>query len=99
MVILIFTAATHRFRIESTGGRYHVNPRPLPIYSGTISYPSYKKLWILISSSGTPFVLVCGNESDPWALNLQETIKKHVATLYLWPQSLEVPILDPSVYA
>ncbi|KAI5399803.1 synaptotagmin-3 [Lathyrus oleraceus] len=30
---------------------------------------------------------------------VQETIKKQVASLYLWPQSLEVPILDESTVA
>ncbi|XP_022139044.1 synaptotagmin-3-like isoform X2 [Momordica charantia] len=29
----------------------------------------------------------------------QETIKKQVASLYLWPRNLEVPILDPSILA
>lgn len=27
---------------------------------------------------------------------LQETIKKQVASLYLWPRTLEIPILDAS---
>jgi Ca2+-dependent lipid-binding protein len=27
---------------------------------------------------------------------VQETIKKQVATMYLWPKTLEVPIMDPS---
>lgn len=27
---------------------------------------------------------------------LQDTIKKQVASLYLWPQTLEIPILDAS---
>lgn len=30
---------------------------------------------------------------------VQETIKKQIASLYLWPQTLEIPILDPSVGA
>uniref|UniRef100_A0A5B7A5P5 Putative synaptotagmin-3 isoform X1 n=1 Tax=Davidia involucrata TaxID=16924 RepID=A0A5B7A5P5_DAVIN len=30
---------------------------------------------------------------------VQETIKKQVANLYLWPQSLEIPILDGSIVA
>ncbi|KAK4835230.1 hypothetical protein QYF36_007117 [Acer negundo] len=30
---------------------------------------------------------------------IQKTIKKSVASLYLWPQTLEVPVLDNSVYA
>lgn len=30
---------------------------------------------------------------------VQETIKKQVASLYLWPQTLEIPILDTSVGA
>ncbi|KAK3000621.1 hypothetical protein RJ639_020713 [Escallonia herrerae] len=29
----------------------------------------------------------------------QDTIKKQVASLYLWPQTLEIPILDPSTSA
>ncbi|KAK8659837.1 hypothetical protein V6N13_030029 [Hibiscus sabdariffa] len=27
---------------------------------------------------------------------VQRTIKMQVSSLYLWPQSLEIPILDPS---
>ncbi|CAI0411863.1 unnamed protein product [Linum tenue] len=27
---------------------------------------------------------------------VQETIKKQVASMYLWPQTLEIPVLDPS---
>jgi Ca2+-dependent lipid-binding protein len=27
---------------------------------------------------------------------VQETIKKQVASMYLWPKTLEVPIMDPS---
>ncbi|PON67979.1 Synaptotagmin-like mitochondrial-lipid-binding domain containing protein [Trema orientale] len=30
---------------------------------------------------------------------VQETIKRQVASLYLWPQTLEIPILDPSTAA
>ncbi|XP_031742060.1 synaptotagmin-3 isoform X3 [Cucumis sativus] len=30
---------------------------------------------------------------------IQETIKKQVASLYLWPRILEIPILDPSMLA
>ncbi|KAK2993119.1 hypothetical protein RJ640_021791 [Escallonia rubra] len=30
---------------------------------------------------------------------VQDTIKKQVASLYLWPQTLEIPILDPSTAA
>ncbi|XP_016900286.2 synaptotagmin-3-like isoform X1 [Cucumis melo] len=30
---------------------------------------------------------------------IQETIKKQVANLYLWPRILEIPILDPSISA
>jgi len=31
-------------------------------------------------------------------LLLQETIKKQVAILYLWPQTLQIPVLDPSMH-
>ncbi|KAJ8759147.1 hypothetical protein K2173_004154 [Erythroxylum novogranatense] len=30
---------------------------------------------------------------------VQETIKKQVASLYLWPQTLDIPVLDPSAVA
>lgn len=29
---------------------------------------------------------------------MQELIKNQVANMYLWPKTLEVPILDPSKY-
>jgi hypothetical protein len=29
-------------------------------------------------------------------VRFQETIKKQVASMYLWPKTLEVPIMDPS---
>ena len=41
---------------------------------------------------------------DQWLSNnlmsvfLQEIIKDQVAKMYLWPKTLEVPIIDPSKY-
>jgi hypothetical protein len=32
-------------------------------------------------------------------VHLQDTIKKQVASMYLWPKTLEVPIMDPSKYS
>ena len=29
-------------------------------------------------------------------VHLQETIKSQVANMYLWPKTLEVPIMDPT---
>ena len=32
-------------------------------------------------------------------MHLQDTIKKQVGNMYLWPKTLEVPIMDPSKYS
>jgi len=43
----------------------------------------------LLSVQLARFVMLC-------FLYFQETIKKQVASMYLWPKTLEVPIMDPS---
>lgn len=108
MIFFDIFAATCRFWDEHIGRGHHVHTRPLSVYSGATSVILFSVgCWfqsIKLSEFGWLLDDLCSlwDWSDLKELitlgALQETIKKQVASLYLWPRTLEIPILDASTW-
>ncbi|RVW32116.1 Synaptotagmin-3 [Vitis vinifera] len=60
----------------------------------TVKAPLEPK-WIISTQLGIGHYITLTNDCG----NFQETIKREVAKLYLWPQTLEIPILDAATGA
>lgn len=101
MVISHSFTATCRFRTKNYGRGCDVHTWPLQICSGAAlviliiwvgwGYVYIVWKWIITNYFTLRFKLFAN-----YPKHLQEMIRKQVASLYLWPQSLDIPVLDAS---